>query len=508
MILKHYKILGYLLLAISILFVLGCEVNTEPKYTGNGMAEVTYLNQLNGVDTRIFIIEENGDSRYHIGYVLGQKMREAIPNITRKILMYLEVMTLYHMAVDVDVFELNERAHYFENTLKDEALFPGDDPNNPQDGYLAEIRGFADGVDGITDGGTIGYIHILKTALFMDIFQVNACTGVATDQTPDGHPIVARNIDWITGGILQDVTCLYVWVESDESGTVHNVHCNLGFAAVLSTACGMNQFGLTADILENIMDYEPGIFNYQGSTSIYYGVREALSTMRNANATVDNILTYFDAPGYAEGNAFIFNHGTNCIFTDSINDAFVGVEFGPTPYISIRAPGDAYSFPDWMFLTNHCVALEDEMGINNDDDYYNSVARFARTRQLVENQLGNTIAWQDIMGIITDTNPNQWSNMQTYIENNLPNYEAATTPDDRAYPIYLPVRRDYRIDDRGTTILTSIMTTEFDAVEMMDKAVFRYFMATNENPPDVLTDANFVEFILQDWEQYKLAGGM
>jgi hypothetical protein len=161
-----------------------------------------------------------------------------------------------------------------------------------------------------------------------------------------------------------------------------------------------------------------------------------------------------------------------------------------------------------MFLTNHCVALEDEMGINNDDDYYNSVARFARTRQLAEAELGNTVDWQDIMGMITDVNPNQWSNMQTYIENNLPNYSPASPPDDRAYPIYLPVRQEYRIDDRGTTILTSIMTTEYDAVETTDKAVFRYFMATNENPPDVLTDANFVEFVLQDWEQYKLSGGM
>jgi len=224
-----------------------------------------------------FQIQLNGDSWYFAGYKLGQKVREVYgTDFPEKYLRMLYIMQRsfpYPPQGEWADNDVNPHITPFDAVTRAQAI----KEQIPED-FINEMKGFADAIDNITNGGMITYEHVLMASLYMDIFTVATCTAIGTfgDATVDGTPIIGRNLDMATAGFLHTLLCTYLY----KVGPVEYIAT--GFVGVFSTLNGMNNGGLALEVIPYLTkkgyDSVP-IYEQSNLSAMGFSVRDALRSI-------------------------------------------------------------------------------------------------------------------------------------------------------------------------------------------------------------------------------------
>ncbi|MCE1246531.1 MAG: C45 family peptidase [Firmicutes bacterium] len=287
-------------------------------------------------NTPVVIKAESPDgSYYELGYNHGKALAAMEKDIAANIKKFINTERLYYNDMDPDyrisVLEKNLPARYKE-----------------------EMRGFADSVDSLKNGGTITYKDILFINLIGDVTRSRLMCSAAAVRANDGL-WAGRNFDWKDGGTFHRFAGITLF----KCGKKNAV--SFGMTGVSSINTGMNKQGVFIAVLGAIQKKD-AVFT--GKDSVIFAIRYALEESSTAKKAVD-LLKKGEYP-------------YSCIFLIADGkDAFFLEKSGKKSAL-ISLPSGKYSFID---STNHFVKLKNDRKDEDSRIRYEDISDFLRLQK-------------------------------------------------------------------------------------------------------------------------------
>jgi predicted choloylglycine hydrolase len=205
-----------------------------------------------GGDPQIIRIYSPNGSYYNLGFehgrLLSQMEKDVVPNIKK----FINSERLYFNDMDPD---------YLIGILE---------KNLPKK-YKDEMRGFADGIDSVKNGGAITYKDVLFMNLIGDVTRSRLMCSAVIIRGKDGI-YAGRNFDWKDGGSFHRFSGITFFKAGKKSVA------SFGMTGVSSINTGLNKNGLFIAVLGAIQKKDAA---FRGKDSVIFSVRYALEEAKN-----------------------------------------------------------------------------------------------------------------------------------------------------------------------------------------------------------------------------------
>ncbi len=209
----------------------------------------------------IFKFNHADTNFYKTGKNYGILLKKIFPTYVHDITKYLETLKiLTYLRLSLywkNKYTIEKRMEYFEKRLPPE--------------YIEEMKGIADGLNA-------PYSLILHINLIPDTARAYGCSfvGFWGNKTIDKSPIIGRNLDWLSLGVLEKYPAIHVYRNKHKLPFI-----NIGYAGLSNIITGINKNGLFASILDS--GITNNIYNPINKSSYVFSLRQILETKTNIN---------------------------------------------------------------------------------------------------------------------------------------------------------------------------------------------------------------------------------
>jgi hypothetical protein len=300
------------------------------------------------------LLNSGNATSYEIGQQYARAMLRADPDWTSKVYWY--------------IFGAECVLHLKYSTLRDRALAlkPTVSP---------EVRDCIAGMGSVVSDYSGGWVNendcwILN--LFPDVARQTSCSALGAwgKMTPDGSPILGRNLDWSADSLLPTLNAVTVYHNGSKS------FCSLGYIGLFNVISGFNKSGLYGAILD------------AGTGQAYPSITTQHSYPMDLRTALETTHTIKDAAAVMTKNMYCFNH--LILLADKVRVGVLENDLTSTGPWARKVRYDTTpldpSVPKWTWTDSVCAVNSFVANGNNDGAFAEktNTERWARYRAQIQ----------------------------------------------------------------------------------------------------------------------------